>query len=645
MKHLGRIVSLLLAITFIISCAAVSVNADASLGDEAYKQSLRDKGFPESYVTRLADLHVSHPLWKFEPLMITELKSQYTWDYIIDMELWGTSEGEGNNLIDAKSGYEAYWMYYSTSYDSGKCPASGDTVRFFMDPRNFFNEKRMFLFKDLNYDESTHIATVEAVNRIFSGTFMYNAVVPGSDNTRGLTYAQVVYETAVSVGIDPMFIASRLRQEKGVDGNTKPLLNGSCGDTLYTYYKNKTDGAPSSGYSYSSLTQYNNLYNYFNIEAWGDGYFNIYLHAMQESKNEGWNTHMKALTGGISKVKARYIDQYQNTLYLQKFNIDPRAGDRNFEGQFMQTIYATYSEAYSSFQGYIEYDLVDYPYTFSIPVISGMPSTPQGDPGTKFTDTNSFCNHIETPGAHDPAGSVIRDSVTLDFANSSVFNFGGWSAHTVARTQYTCSVDGGDWMPLNSFWREDVQNAVGGYVHSPYNAFNYSINLESYGLGTHVVRVRGELTGGYTYPIASFTVLCVAEGGEIEITSGDYSLGTTASGKTLTNISAGQTIPELLGDLNGDCIIRDENGNKVTTGILKTGYTVQYYKYSTVFDEAIIIVTADTTCDGIVNGKDLIRAKKMANSMADGFIEAADIDGNNSISQSDLKSITDLIAN
>ena len=75
MKHFKRILSVLLAVTFIVSCAAITANANPALGDEAYKQSLRDKGFPESYVTRLADLHVNHPNWVFEPLKITEMKS------------------------------------------------------------------------------------------------------------------------------------------------------------------------------------------------------------------------------------------------------------------------------------------------------------------------------------------------------------------------------------------------------------------------------------------------------------------------------------------------------------------------------------------------------------------------------------------
>ena len=642
MKHFKRILSVLLAVTFIVSCAAITANANPALGDEAYKQSLRDKGFPESYVTRLADLHVNHPNWVFEPLKITEMKSQYTWSYVINQELWGTSEGEGNNLIGSGSEYSAYWMYYTEKFDSGKCPVSEATLKFFMDPRNFFNEKRMFLFKDLSYDASTNVCTADSVNRVFAGTFMHNAVVPGSDNTQRLTYAQVVYNTATSIGIDPMFLAARLRQEKGVNGNTEPLLNGNCGTKLWDYFKERLEGA-SGSHTYSELTSYNGLYNYFNIEAWGDGYFNIYLHAMQESRNEGWNTHMKALTGGIHKLKAKYIDQYQNILYLQKFNVDPRAGERNFEGQFMQTVYATYSEAYAQFQGYIEYDIVDYAYKFVIPVFSGMPDTPQKDPGKKFTDTSGFLSNIDVPAGGTPQGGVTRNSLTFNFADSTVFSVGGWSVHTTARSAYQFSVDGGNWVNAQAGLRADVQNAISGYKHGSMNAFNVSVDMANYGIGTHVVRLRGKLENGETYPIASFTLNCIAEGGEIELNTSTYKLGDTASGKTLTNISAGESVSSLLSKLNDECRIVDENGFKVSSGILKTGYKVQYYKYSMVFDEAIVIVKADTTCDGIVNGKDLIRAKKMANSSEKGYIEAVDFDGTNSISQSDLNTLTSLI--
>ena len=97
---------------------------------------------------------------------------------------------------------------------------------------------------------------------------------------------------------------------------------------------------------------------------------------------------------------------------------------------------------------------------------------------------------------------------------------------------------------------------------------------------------------------------------------------------------------------NDECRIIDEAGYTVSSGILKTGYKVQYYKYSMVFDEAIVIVKADTTCDGIVNGKDLIRAKKMMLGTMDyGWIEAGDFDGDCAISDSDLSILTDVIAN
>ncbi len=641
MKHFKKILSVLLAITFIVSCAAITANANPALGDEDYKQYLRNKGFPETYVTRLADLHVQHPQWIFEPLMVTNINSSFTWDYVIYNEIWGPSGGEDNNLIDSSSSYSAYWLKYG-SYDSGKCPVSEATLRFFMDPRNFLNEKRIFMFKDLNYKASTNACSVESVNRVFSGTFMHNAVVPGSDNPQRLTYAQVVYNTSVATGIDPMFIAARLRQEKGVDGNTKPLLNGACGDELYRYFLNGSNGAPSSGYSSSSLKQYNGYYNYFNINASGNGYFNIYLNAMKEAKSEGWNTHMKALTGGIPKVKQKYIDQYQNTLYLQKFNIDPRSG-RMFWGQYMQTVYAVHDEAYSSYKGYLEYDLVDNAYTFSIPVFSGMPSTPQKDPGTKFTDTSGFLSNIDVPAGGTPQGGVTRNSLTFNFADSTVFSVGGWSVHTKARSAYQFSVDGGNWVNAQAGLRADVQNAIGGYTHGSMNAFNVSVDMANYGLGTHVVRLRGKLENGETYPIASFTLNCIAEGGEIELNTSTYKLGETASGKTLTNINAGESVSSLLSKLNDECRIIDEAGYTVSSGILKTGYKVQYYKYSMVFDEAIVIVKADTTCDGIVNGKDLIRAKKMANSSEKGYIEAVDFDGTNSISQSDINALTALI--
>ena len=62
---------------------------------EEYYQSLLAAGFPTDYARPLTELHLLHPEWSFEPLLITEGNPLYRWDYIIEQE----TEDPSLNLI------------------------------------------------------------------------------------------------------------------------------------------------------------------------------------------------------------------------------------------------------------------------------------------------------------------------------------------------------------------------------------------------------------------------------------------------------------------------------------------------------------------------------------------------------------------
>ncbi len=637
MKHIKRLTAILLSVMFIAACFSFTTQATAAnQTDDDYYVYLKSIGFPDSYATLLADLHVSRPNWTFEPVLVTKLKSSYTWSYVISKE----TEDESNNLIDNTSSYAAYHKSSSNVYDSGKAPCSLATVRYFMDPRNFMTEDRIFMFQDLSYVPGTY--SVGVIDSVFAGTFMENAVIPDPGNT--LTYAQYLLQVGEKYDVSPTFLAARLRQEKGTNGNTKPLLNGSCGNTLWSYYNNGTNGAPSSGYSYSYFMKFNGYYNYFNIDAMGDGYFNIYHNAMKEAYNASWDTHMEAIDGGAAKVKSKYIDDYQNTSYFQKFNVDPRSG-RNFWGQYMQTIYAVTSEGKTVYRASTEHGLLDRPFNFIIPVFDGMSSSPYPNPGSYFGITYSYMNMLDFQDGVNPNNRPLWAQEVMDLGDSYHLYVQGWSAHTSARSGFQYSVDGGAWKNLSASYREDVANANTALNNSPYNAFADNIDMSPYGLGTHVVRIRGAVSGGTAYPIASIKVTCSAEDLDIESTNSSHVISQTENGNTIKGISKNTPVESLLADLSDGCKIVDAQGNPVPVGLLKTGDVVQYIKFNTVVDSAIIIVTGDVTCDGTVGAKDLIRAKKMATGNTSGYyIEAVDLNGDNNVTAEDIKAVATIIA-
>ena len=354
---------------------------------EAYCEALIEKGFPKDYAVSLTELHLLHPAWDFTPLLITEEEPQYTWDYVIDKE---TEKGE-TNVVYSNSQYAAYHHPLNRElYDSGYYQASRATVEYFMDPRNFLNETDIFQFYTLSGGDGE---SIDAVSALLKGTFMENTQLEN-----GVTYASYFVTIGTELGVDPVFLAAKVRQEQGSAGRS-PLISGTCGSKLWEFYRDqtqKTDSGqavnpPSSGYNQADLVALDGYYNYFNVGATGKGVFNIYLNAMKYAQkgtetmrdawggSPSWNTRWKALYGGAYFLKTSYIDCYQSTVYLQKFNVDSRA-NTNFSKQYMTAVFGAMSEGRALYQSLASLDALDAPATFLIPVYGDMPSNPCADP-------------------------------------------------------------------------------------------------------------------------------------------------------------------------------------------------------------------------------------------------------------------------
>lgn len=354
---------------------------------EVYYQSLLETGFPEDYAKPLTELHLLHPTWKFEPLLITEQNAQYTWSYVLDRE----TEEEDTNLISKSDTYAAYWHELNRNQpETGYYQPSRAAVAYFMDPRNFLNEADIFQFFDLSGGYDTELETVEAVLR---GTFMENTRLEN-----GMTYAAYFREIGRELGINPVFLAVKVRQEQGGTGSS-PVISGTCGSKLNEFYVNQTKYTdsgkavlpPSSGFTSAELLALNGLYNYYNIKASGEGVFDIYHNAMSYAQSgtpalasewggsAAWNTRWKALKGGAYFLKTNYVDAYQSTIYLQKFNVDSRSGS-NFWKQYMASIPGAMSEGRILYQSFASTDILDSQCSFLIPVYEGMPKKISADP-------------------------------------------------------------------------------------------------------------------------------------------------------------------------------------------------------------------------------------------------------------------------
>ncbi len=354
---------------------------------EEYYQSLLTAGFPEDYARPLTELHLLHPEWSFTPLLITDGNPLYRWNYVIDKE----TEKPETNLISGSDDYRAYrHPTNKESYDSGYYQASEAAVEYFMDPRNFLNETDIFQFYDLS---SSHSVGIEEVQAVLEGTFMADGTLENGKN-----YAEYFLEVGAELDVNPVYLAVKARQEQGANGDS-PVLGGKCGSLLAEYYENGTQTSesgnkvltPAEGYTSEELLALDGYYNLFNIKASGNGLFAIYHSAMKRAQSgtadmadawgsPAWNTLWKSLYGGAYTIKTSFIDRYQNTIYLQKFNVDSRAADRNFWGQYMQNVAGSLTESRTLFGAFASSGALDGHCSFVIPVYEGMPKGACKDP-------------------------------------------------------------------------------------------------------------------------------------------------------------------------------------------------------------------------------------------------------------------------
>ena len=304
------------------------VHAEETASDRAQIYEDIEK-FPESYKDDLYELKEKHTNWVFE-VYDTGLE----WSTVLYNEMNPASR----SLVPS---------YFSSDfvgevYGDGWSCATEAAVEYYMDPRNWLTENYIFQFETLTYNAAAQgIATVQ---KVLAGSFMAG-YIEGYEET-GLTYAQAFHDIGILYGVNPVHLASRVYQEQGTSGSSD-LISG-----VYPGYE---------GY-----------YNYYNIQASGSNHETIVKNGLEEAKSEGWNSRYAALIGGSKKLADRYILRGQDTLYLQKFDVDP-AYDGRYWHQYMQNICAPSNEGRRIKLAYEKAGMLYESFVFKIPVYKNMP--------------------------------------------------------------------------------------------------------------------------------------------------------------------------------------------------------------------------------------------------------------------------------
>ena len=502
----------------VVTFAKIEIPVEVSV---YYKNELLAIGFPESYVPMLAALHNAHPTWNFIPMNVTELDSRFTWEYVIGQMMsyparnlvvkstWAPSPF--TSLGDAN--YSPYRDNDGETYDSGTWyAATEEAVRYFMDPRNFLNDTDCFMFLDWQYNDTG--ITAQQVEMVLGTSYFANKVMPDFDGTT--TYAEYILQAGAELGVDPLFLAARLVQENGT-GNS-PMVQGTTGDYL---------GVP----------EYNGLYNLYNINAGGTGYTAIYTNGMAEALigtpsmtakwggSPSWDTHWKSIYGGAYKIRENFVLNYKNTLYLQKFNVNPNAAN-TFSG-YMQNIAAPLTEGRNFRNAVYNSNTLDGAYNFYIPVYDGMPTLPAEDPGgntvyysytelprTTYTLTGgNYVNALNstdfnTAPIHD---NVAKASITVKEGSLEDINIRGWSVNTEGTKSFYYTLDSEPTKyALDKEKRLDVFE--NGYMN--YAEYCDSVNIGYSGVfnpstleaGEHIIKVYAYDNSKQSYLSAYITV-------------------------------------------------------------------------------------------------------------------------------------------
>lgn len=359
-------------LTGYVSAAYVQLTSSGSQGssDADFESYMTKQGFPESYKPYLRTLHEQHPKWIF-----TAQKLGVNWNTALKEECV-----VGRNLVHSsalaswksmeKGAYDfngGYWY----GLDGSWVAASKEIIMYYMDPRNFLNDTYIFMFENQSYDPSYQ--TESGVKTILADTFMsgsYNC----PDTKKKYTYSQTFMDAAKKSGVSPYHLASRCRNEQGVNGAPQSL---------------------------GTVKGYENYFNFFDIQAYATSTMTAAEMGCKYAKTTNptyllpWTNQYKSIVGGSIFLGTGYITKGQDTLYLQKFDMVD-GGNGLYYHQYMTCVFGQANEAISLKNAYSQ-DILNSAMEFKIPVYNNMPDKLCPKP-TSSGDNNNYLKSLSVSG-------------------------------------------------------------------------------------------------------------------------------------------------------------------------------------------------------------------------------------------------------
>lgn len=536
-----------------------------STAESDCEKALELAGFPASYWEGLCALKESHPNWNFEA-DINGLDFQTS----VDKE-----SADGKTLIQTK--YEGYLNTNDQSYDyltdqfipkEGKTWYNADprVIAYYLDPRNFFDEKYIFMFEKLSFDENYQ--TIEAIEAVL--------------NNRDIAQkASVIFESSQDFDINAIYIASKIRQETG--GN---YSNYSLAGKAITVGKNK----------------YDHIYNPYNIGANTGAYDGLVWAASGTSYLRPWIDLDVAIKGGAKYIASNYMGKGQNSIYFQKFNTSSYSGYNPYAHEYMTNVQGAASEASIAYNGYQKMNLLDKTaFTFIIPVYEKM-----AESNYELPNKGNPNNHLSK--------ILINDKELKNFVHDN-FAYTYYVATTVnkinievATINSKTTVKGVGEITLDK--NENIIDIVVTAENGDEQTYQITV-IKTEGIDIAIADLIEELnipitdnymilSAGYTIENLLSKVNKIASTAKVTVNDQEKGLISTSDVIVITNGSESKTFNAVIkGDVNGD-------GNINVQDLLR----IQKYILGYVDLNASQMKAADTNQDQAVNAVDLLRVQK-----------------------------------
>lgn len=572
-------------------CSDFVVNVETiEIPDYNYEEELSK--FPDSYKPYLIELHKIYPNATFIAKYATNRDgSHMDFNTAIDNEnvlgknlLWD-SNGSRDGLKSIDTYIFSNNAFRNDFSGGGKnwYAASRETIAYYLDARNFLDEKNIFMFESLTYNPGHSASGVEG---ILKGTFMYDTFVDNGVTNK--KFSTVILEAGQISGVGAYFLAGRIKQEMGSTRN----------DLVYG--------------TYTKYPQFNGYYNFFNIGATGEQ-DKIQFNGLTTAFNKGWNSEEKAILGGSTFVGNDYILKGQDTQYFQKWDIQCSNKSGCFSHQYMQNLEAPYNEGRTSYNAYTKTlgsGIYLEPFIFTIPIYENMPEIVSTKPSE--ASPIAYLSDITVNGfkLNNFSGTTTEYNIIVPVGTTSI----AVEASAIASNK-GASVRGTGNIAITS----DQQDIIVTCVAANGATLDYTIHVNRLQPGENEMTLEDTLEK--------------LENINMEELDEEYI-------KTFEGLTVIEIMRKIVTDINPNAIVivKDNKGNEITTGNIATGYTFNIKVLNETYTEELVLY-GDNDGDGEITIVDLLRVQKhllKATTLTDSQLEACDVNQDGTVDILDL---------